>query len=265
MNNKFNNNSAWYWLKKLGLYILFSLVINHLNSPDSFPGSKTYTFPLRGFLTSMLLCIAIATIAEFNFRHFTKKHFSKKVALKTIISFMASTLGYVSLFYFVISIILTNFVGGEIQLYYFLIGLLLTLLLSFLLIGLSYAFDIYNLYILSIKNAEIIIDNGGKTKKLAYKNIAYFFTENKIVFIVQNNGEALVSNYTLNELEENLNDQLFFRANRQIILHKNAIEELKKIENGKLLILLKPKVKNKYTSEINVSRYKRKEFLTWFK
>ena len=60
------------------------------------------------------------------------------------------------------------------------------------------------------------------------------------------------------------NELLFFRANRKIILHRDTIAEVKKIENGKLSLRLKPFIKNDIISKITISRYKRKAFLGWF-
>jgi DNA-binding LytR/AlgR family response regulator len=177
---------------------------------------------------------------------------------------MASNLGYITIMYIPVNIILNIDAGGQAQFYYLLIGLLITLLLSFILIGLLYAQDIYNLYKLSTKDAEITIESGAKITKITYENIACFYSENKIVYTVKNDGTTIITDFTLNELEEKLNDQLFFRANRQIIIHKNAVDQIKKIENGKLHIQLKTLIKNDTIAEINISRYKRKAFMNWF-
>lgn len=49
--NTFINSATWYWFKKVIILILFSLVLNHLATPDSFPYySESYRFPLEGFL-----------------------------------------------------------------------------------------------------------------------------------------------------------------------------------------------------------------------
>ncbi len=177
---------------------------------------------------------------------------------------MVSTLGYITIMYIPINIIIDKVAGGQTIFYYLLIGLLITLLLCFILISLLYAQDIYNLYNLSIKDAEITIDNGTKMTKLTYDNIACFYSENKIVYTVQNNGMIINTDFTLNELEEKINDQLFFRANRQIIIHKDTVEQIEKIENGKLRIQLKPFIKKDTISEISISRYKRKAFIDWY-
>jgi len=258
------SSSAWRLLKKLILFTIFSLLVNHLQSPESFPDGNSYRFPIEGFLSTILICILIGIIAELNFKYYKKKHFSKKVEIITISWYMISTLGYVTLMYIPLGVVLNKIAGSETEFYYLLIGLLITLLLSFILIGLAYAQDIYNLYKLSIKDAEIKIESGAKTTKLTYENIACFYSENKIVYTVQNDGFTITTNFTLNELEEKVNDQLFFRANRQIIIHKNAIDQIEKIENGKLRIRLKAYIENDALGKINISRYKRKAFMNWF-
>src|SRR5690554_5948518 len=235
---KFNHNSLWSWFQKLIVFIIFSLVVNHLSTPESFPDGKSYRFPVEGFLSTIALCILIGIIAELNFKHYKKKYFSKKVEITSISWYMVSTLGYITIMYIPLGIVLNKIAGGETEFYYLLIGLLVTLLLSFILIGLAYSLDIYNLYKLSIKDNEITIESGAKITKLTYENIACFYSENKIVYTVQNNGTSITTDFTLNELEEKINDQLFFRVNRKIIIHKDGVDQIEKIENGKLRITL---------------------------
>ena len=262
--HKFICSSAWRWFQKLIVFIIFSLVVNHLSTPESFPDGESYRFPIEGFLSTIILCILIGIIAELNFKFYKKKYFSKKVEIASISWYMVSTLGYIAFMYIPLGIVLNKIAGGETKFYYLLIGLLITLLLSFILIGLAYSLDIYNLYKLSIKDSEITIKSGAKTTKLTYENIACFYSENKIVYTVQNDGATITTDFTLNELEEKINDQLFFRANRQIIIHKDAVDQIEKIENGKLHIRLKASIENDAIAEINISRYKRKAFMNWF-
>ncbi len=260
----FMSSSVWRWFQKAIVLIIFSLVANHIAASDNFLGNEPYRFPIEGFLSSILLCILIGIIAHINFNFYTNKYFSKKVETVTIAKFMASTLGYVTIMYVPVNIIISLISDSQIEFYYVLIGLLITLLLSFILIGLWYAQDLYNLYQLSIKDAEITIENGARITKLTYENIFCFYSENKIVYTVQKDGKTITTDFTLNELEEKINDQLFFRANRKIIIHKDAVDQIEKIENGKLRILLKASIENDTIAEINISRYKRKAFMNWF-
>ncbi|WP_420573210.1 LytR/AlgR family response regulator transcription factor [Kordia sp.] len=262
--HKFIRFFSWNRFQKLIALTIFSLIINHLATPESFPGGETYRFPVEGFLSSMILSIFIGIIAELNFRFYTKKHFSKKVETASIIWFLASTLGYISIMYIPVCIVLNIIAGGDIIFYYLLIGMLLTLLISLIAIIFMYAHDIYNLYKVSVKSGEITIASGAKTTKLTYEDIACFYSENKVVYAVQNDGKTITTDFTLNALEEKINDQLFFRANRQVIIHINSINEIEKIENRKLVVRLKPSIINMEIPEINISRYKRKAFMDWF-
>jgi len=260
----FTSSSAWRWSQKAIILIIFSLVVNHLAASDNFLDSESYRFPTIGFLFTIVLSIIVIIIADINFKFYEKKYFSKKLETATILRFMASTLGYITIIYVPVNIVVEIVVDGQMQFYYILIGLLITLLICFILIGLLYAQDLYNLYTLSIKGAEITIESGPKITKLTYENIACFYSENKIVYTVQNDGTTINTDFTLNELEEKINDQMFFRANRQIIIHKNTVDQIEKIENGKLRIRLKAFIKNDAIAEINISRYKRKAFMNWF-
>lgn len=260
----FISSSAWRWFQKAVALITFSLVANHLAASDNFLDSESYRFPIVGFLFTIVFCILVGIIADINFKFYKKKHFSKKVEIATIVRFMASTLGYIAIVYIPVNIIAEIAAGGQVQFYYALIGLLITLLLCFILIGLLHAEDIYDLHKASMRDAEITIESGAKITKLTYENIACFYSENKIVYAVQNDGTTITTDFTLNELEEKINDQLFFRVNRQIIIHKDASDHVEKVENGKLRILLKASIENDAIAEITISRYKRKAFMNWF-
>ncbi|WP_299610112.1 LytTR family DNA-binding domain-containing protein [uncultured Aquimarina sp.] len=261
---KFLSSSAWRWLQKAMVLILFSLVVNHIAASDNFQDDTAYRFPIEGFLFTIIFSTLVAIIAHFNFKFYKKKYFSIKVEIAKVIRFMATTLGYITLIYIPANVTIEALADGDIHIYYIVIGLLITLLICFILIGLWYAQDIYELYKLSLKDAEITIDNGIKMTKLSYENIACFYSENKIVYTVKNDGTTMNTDFTLNELEEKINDQLFFRANRQMIVHKDTIDQVEKIENGKLRILLKTCIKNDAIAKITISRYKRKAFMDWF-
>lgn len=260
----FTSSSVWRWFQKAIVLIIFSLVVNHLAASHNFLDNESYRFPTVGFLFTIVLSILVIIIADINFKFYKKKYFSKKIEIATIIRFMATTLGYITIMYVPVNIIVEIVVDGQVRFYYILIGLLITLLVCFILVGLFYAQDLYNLYRLSLKDAEITIESGAKITKLTYENIACFYSENKIVYTVQNDGTIINTDFTLNELEEKINDQLFFRANRKMIIHKDAVGQVEKIENGKLRIRLKVFIKNYAISEINISRYKRKAFMDWF-
>lgn len=261
---QFLQSKAGLWLKRIVVFVLLAFVLNHLSNPDSFPGSDMYRFPIEGIVSSIVLCILITIITDLNFSFYEKKYFSRKVEVSAIVWYLVTTMAYITLMYIPLNVLLNLAAGGSNEFYFLLIGLLVTLLLSLLLIGILYAPKLYTLYQTSIKDAEITIESGAKTTKLTYEHIACFYIENKIVYTVQKDGTTLHTDFTLNELEEKINDQLFFRANRKMIIHKDAVDQIEKIENGKLRIRLKQAVIKNPLEDIVISRYKRQAFMEWF-
>lgn len=89
-------------------------------------------------------------------------------------------------------------------------------------------------------------------------NIAYFFSEHKLVYLVTNQSERYVIDQTLEELEQELNPRDFFRATRQYIVSAGAIQKIHQVFNGKLKLELFPP-----TEEVVVSREKSNALRKW--
>lgn len=92
------------------------------------------------------------------------------------------------------------------------------------------------------------------------KNIACFYRDN-LNYILTFSGEKHILDFTtLDEVEELLDPKIFYRANRQSIVHIDAIQSVKPLENQKLVLTLKPPLK----MEQDVSREKAPGFKKWF-
>lgn len=92
------------------------------------------------------------------------------------------------------------------------------------------------------------------------KEIACFYREN-LNYLHTFNGEKYILDYTtLEEIEELLDPKLYYRANRQYIVHIDAIQSVKPHENQKLTVTLKPPLK----IEADISREKAPGFKKWF-
>lgn len=76
-------------------------------------------------------------------------------------------------------------------------------------------------------------------KTILIDDVAYFFTELKITRAKLKNGAEEVLPQTMEELEQQLNPKHFFRANRQVIIHLDAVEQVHNYFNGKLKLVLK--------------------------
>ncbi len=96
-------------------------------------------------------------------------------------------------------------------------------------------------------------------KMIPAETIDYIFLEHKIVHFRLLDGSIIAVPHTLEELEEQLDPQYFFRVNRQYILHLQSIDSIHKHFNEKAKIILK----RDHNAEVIVSRIKMPQFKHW--
>lgn len=89
--------------------------------------------------------------------------------------------------------------------------------------------------------------------------IDYIFSEQKITHVVKSDGTSFNITQTMEDLEEELDPKIFFRANRQHIIHIDSIGSIQNYFNGKLKIVLS----NDPTREVIISREKAPLFKNW--
>jgi two-component system LytT family response regulator len=92
------------------------------------------------------------------------------------------------------------------------------------------------------------------------EEIAYFYTEQDVVFARLRDGERrYVVDETLERLEQQLDPAVFFRANRQLIVQREAVRGLKSHINGRYLLRLRPE----FDRQIAVSKARMPELRGW--
>lgn len=96
-------------------------------------------------------------------------------------------------------------------------------------------------------------------KTVLVTEVVFFFSEFKTTKAKLLNGAQETLPQTMDELEQQLDPNLFFRANRQFIIHIDAIEQIHNYFNNKLKIQLK---KN-HDVEVIVSREKAPLLKAW--
>ncbi|UVD81318.1 LytTR family transcriptional regulator [Myroides albus] len=84
-------------------------------------------------------------------------------------------------------------------------------------------------------------------------------SEQKITHLCLSDKSEMIVSQTMDELEEELDSTVFFRANRQHILHIDSIGSIHNYFNGKLKVVLV----NDPDREIIVSREKAPLFKNW--
>ena len=86
-----------------------------------------------------------------------------------------------------------------------------------------------------------------------------FFHKEELIYLHTMSNERYISDHqTMDEIESLLNPELFFRVNRQFIIHIQSIGRIKTTHKG-LTVQLKPPFNN----EIDISREKAVAFKNW--
>jgi DNA-binding LytR/AlgR family response regulator len=86
------------------------------------------------------------------------------------------------------------------------------------------------------------------------------FIDNGIVYLLVNSGKQYPVDMNLDDLQQQLDPRLFFRANRQFIVSRKSIRDMAVHFNGRLLVNLKVNTPEAiYISKERVSAFKR-----WF-
>jgi hypothetical protein len=89
--------------------------------------------------------------------------------------------------------------------------------------------------------------------------IAFFHLEEGIVFLYLLSGKKYFQNSSLENLEKELNPLFFFRANRQFLINRKAIEKIEQIEHRKLRVILTQAT----NEDVIISKVKAPVFLRW--
>ena len=91
-------------------------------------------------------------------------------------------------------------------------------------------------YVGEHKKKRMIVKKGMENISLRLDDIVLFYTENKIVYVIDRWGKKYLADKNLSEMEEELDEATFFRANRQYIININFIRGFKAYEKVKLIV-----------------------------
>lgn len=101
---------------------------------------------------------------------------------------------------------------------------------------------------------------GARSFFIQAEEVAYFYVDNKTVFLVDREGNRFIINFTLEKLEPLLDPHLFFRINRKMIVCSSMIDIIKPYPNNRLKLNLK---KLKFSEEMVISRERVSAFKKW--
>jgi len=110
------------------------------------------------------------------------------------------------------------------------------------------------------KKSRILVKRGMEFQTVRMEDTAYFFTEHKLVFLVdKENRKYMAEKNNLSELEEELDKSIFYRANRKYIINANYVKRFKPLERSKISLELVLPV----TEEIIISQENSASFKKW--
>lgn len=107
--------------------------------------------------------------------------------------------------------------------------------------------------------SRFLIEDYNGMLTLDVADISYIYLQNKITFAVTFSGKEYVINDSLDKLVEQLDPDMFFRANRQTILTVKSIAKIESWFGGKISITTNPPS----TNRIIISRERVSQFKLW--
>jgi two-component system LytT family response regulator len=94
---------------------------------------------------------------------------------------------------------------------------------------------------------------------LSVQEICWFQSSNETTYARTADNRKLIVDFTLEQLQEQLDPESFFRVNRQFIVHRRAIREIDFYFNGRLLVKTTPESEDKML----ISKARVPEFKAW--
>lgn len=106
---------------------------------------------------------------------------------------------------------------------------------------------------------SFLFQNQNRLIPVKADSIAWFYSKNEITRVCTFNGMLYHTDDTLESLITKLDSAIFFRANRQFIINRNAVESIDFYFNGRLLVKIHPAAEE----SLIVSKAKATAFRNW--
>ena len=106
---------------------------------------------------------------------------------------------------------------------------------------------------------RFLVKNGNKLTSIETGEVAYFFTEGRLNFFKTASNKKFIVDYSIDELEEMLDPEQFFRINRSFVVSLNSVSQIEEFFGNRLALKIIPD----QDKEVIVSREKVSEFKRW--
>ncbi len=106
---------------------------------------------------------------------------------------------------------------------------------------------------------RFLVKHAQKLVSVEVEEIAYFFSDGRLNFFKTYDNKKFVVDYTMDELEDMLDPERYFRISRSFYISVNSVDQIHDYFGNRLMLQLKPAV----DKESIVSREKVTDFKKW--
>jgi DNA-binding LytR/AlgR family response regulator len=107
--------------------------------------------------------------------------------------------------------------------------------------------------------SRFMVKVGEHLRTIEINDVYYFFSQEKTTFCVTREGRNIILDYTLEQLEEMLDPEKYYRINRKYLISSESIQDIISYTNSRLKLILKASTDN----DIIVARERVQDFKTW--
>lgn len=107
--------------------------------------------------------------------------------------------------------------------------------------------------------SRFLVKFGQRIKAVPIEKIAYFYSRDKLSYLVTFEGQKLPVDQTLEELDGLINPKNYFRVNRKFIVHFDSVSDIHPYFKGRVKLVLDPAI----DEDIVVSSDKTPVFKKW--
>jgi len=113
-----------------------------------------------------------------------------------------------------------------------------------------------------LRKEGFLVKQGKQNLSMPFADIRSMYVEGEYVILTTTNSKKYFLDQSLDKIEQSIPAEWFFRLNRQFILHRQSISGFKRLDNGKLDVILYPL--DHLPGTIPVSRTRAAAFKAWF-
>ncbi len=106
---------------------------------------------------------------------------------------------------------------------------------------------------------RFLVKQGQKHLPVETDNIAYFYVDDRVICFKTKDNKRYIIDYTMDDIEPQLDPKRFFRINRSFIISVESIGQMHDYVNSRLVLQLHPDI----NKEVIVSRDKVGNFKKW--